>query len=182
MYGGHIEGVGPRYCPSIEDKVVRFADKESHQIFLEPEGSTTDTVYPNGISTSLPEEVQEAYVRSIRDSSGRDPAARLCHRIRLRRSARLRRRWRCATCRACSLRVRSTARPATRRPRHRVWWPVSTRALKSLGWTRRSSPRDSYIGVMIDDLTTRGVSEPYRMFTSRAEFRLPCGPTTPTSA
>jgi tRNA uridine 5-carboxymethylaminomethyl modification enzyme len=65
MYGGHIQGVGPRYCPSIEDKVVRFADKESHQIFLEPEGLDSDVVYPNGISTSLPADVQEAYVRSI---------------------------------------------------------------------------------------------------------------------
>jgi tRNA uridine 5-carboxymethylaminomethyl modification enzyme len=65
MYGGHIEGVGPRYCPSIEDKVVRFADKTSHQIFLEPEGLDDDTVYPNGISSSLPEEVQQAYVRTI---------------------------------------------------------------------------------------------------------------------
>ena len=65
MYGGHIAGVGPRYCPSIEDKIVRFADKSSHQIFLEPEGLDSDTVYPNGISTSLPEDVQHAYVHSI---------------------------------------------------------------------------------------------------------------------
>ncbi len=66
MYGGHIEGVGPRYCPSIEDKVVRFADKDAHQVFLEPEGLDDDTVYPNGISSSLPADVQEDYVRSIR--------------------------------------------------------------------------------------------------------------------
>ncbi|MCA9428855.1 MAG: FAD-dependent oxidoreductase, partial [Candidatus Omnitrophica bacterium] len=66
MYGGHIEGIGPRYCPSIEDKVVRFADKASHQIFLEPEGLDDHTIYPNGISTSLPEDVQAAYVQSIR--------------------------------------------------------------------------------------------------------------------
>ncbi|HBR37370.1 MAG TPA: tRNA uridine-5-carboxymethylaminomethyl(34) synthesis enzyme MnmG, partial [Sulfitobacter pontiacus] len=65
MYGGHIDGVGPRYCPSIEDKVVRFADKTSHQVFLEPEGADDHTIYPNGISTSLPEDVQLAYVRSM---------------------------------------------------------------------------------------------------------------------
>ena len=65
MYGGHIEGVGPRYCPSIEDKVVRFADKTSHQVFLEPEGLDDHTVYPNGLSTSLPEDVQHAYIRTI---------------------------------------------------------------------------------------------------------------------
>src|SRR5690606_26949426 len=65
MYGGHIDGVGPRYCPSIEDKVVRFAEKDAHQVFLEPEGLDDHTIYPNGISTSLPEDVQEAYVRSI---------------------------------------------------------------------------------------------------------------------
>src|SRR5690606_11901249 len=65
MYGGHIEGIGPRYCPSIEDKVVRFAEKTSHQVFLEPEGLDDHTVYPNGISTSLPEDVQNQYVRSI---------------------------------------------------------------------------------------------------------------------
>ena len=65
MYGGHIDGIGPRYCPSIEDKVVRFADKSSHQVFLEPEGLDDYTVYPNGISTSLPKDVQHDYVRSI---------------------------------------------------------------------------------------------------------------------
>jgi tRNA uridine 5-carboxymethylaminomethyl modification enzyme len=74
-------GVGPRYCPSIEDKIVRFADKESHQIFLEPEGLDSDVIYPNGISTSLPADVQEAYVRSIRGLERAYPATRLCHRI-----------------------------------------------------------------------------------------------------
>ena len=66
MYGGHIDGVGPRYCPSIEDKIVRFADKTSHQIFLEPESLSDNVIYPNGISTSLPQDVQQEYVRSIR--------------------------------------------------------------------------------------------------------------------
>jgi tRNA uridine 5-carboxymethylaminomethyl modification enzyme len=89
MYGGHIEGVGPRYCPSIEDKIVRFADKISHQVFLEPEGLDDYTVYPNGLSTSLPEEVQHAYIRSI-PGVGADgnPSARLCNRVRLLRSTR----------------------------------------------------------------------------------------------
>jgi tRNA uridine 5-carboxymethylaminomethyl modification enzyme len=77
MYGGHIQGVGPRYCPSIEDKVVRFADKDSHQIFLEPEGLDSDVVYPNGISTSLPADVQEAYVRSIRGLETRVSCSRV---------------------------------------------------------------------------------------------------------
>ena len=66
MYGGRIDGVGPRYCPSIEDKIVRFRDKSSHQVFLEPEGLSVDTIYPNGISTSLPEKIQKEYVRSIK--------------------------------------------------------------------------------------------------------------------
>ena len=96
MYSGQIESVGPRYCPSIEDKVVRFADRAGHQIFLEPEGLDDDTVYPNGVSTSLPAEVQEAFLRTIPglEKVG-DPAPRLCHRVRLRRSARAAaRRWR----------------------------------------------------------------------------------------
>jgi tRNA uridine 5-carboxymethylaminomethyl modification enzyme len=86
MYGGHIQGVGPRYCPSIEDKIVRFADKDSHQIFLEPEGLDSDVVYPNGISTSLPADVQEATSGLSVASNRRDPAAGLRDRIRLRGS------------------------------------------------------------------------------------------------
>jgi tRNA uridine 5-carboxymethylaminomethyl modification enzyme len=82
MYGGHIDGVGPRYCPSIEDKIVRFRDKNSHQVFLEPEGLSVDTIYPNGISTSLPEQIQEEYVRSIKGlgKSG-NFATRVCYRV-----------------------------------------------------------------------------------------------------
>ena len=96
MYSGQIEGTGPRYCPSIEDKVVRFADRERHQIFLEPEGLDDDTVYPNGISTSLPRDVQGALLADDpRAGAGRMIRARLCHRVRLRRSARaLSPRWR----------------------------------------------------------------------------------------
>ena len=82
MYSGSIEGVGPRYCPSIEDKIVKFGDREGHQIFLEPEGLDDDTVYPNGISTSLPEDVQLDILKTIPGSGAcGHAAARLCHRI-----------------------------------------------------------------------------------------------------
>ena len=92
VYSGAISGRGPRYCPSIEDKVVRFADRDSHQIFLEPEGLDDPTVYPNGISTSLPAEAQAALVATIPGlENGAHRPARLCDRIRLRRSARARR-------------------------------------------------------------------------------------------
>ena len=95
MYSGRIQSRGPRYCPSIEDKVVRFADRDSHQIFLEPEGLDDPTIYPNGLSTSLPAEVQEAFLTHHAGPRERpDHPARLCHRVRLRRSARAQaRRW-----------------------------------------------------------------------------------------
>ena len=89
MYSGSIEGIGPRYCPSIEDKIVKFGDRDGHQIFLEPEGLDDDTVYPNGISTSLPEDVQLDLLKTIPGlEKARDAAAGLCHRIRPCRSAR----------------------------------------------------------------------------------------------
>ena len=96
MYSGQIESVGPRYCPSIEDKVVRFADRAGHQIFLEPEGLDDDTVYPNGVSTSLPADVQEAFLRTIPGlEKVAHQALRLRRRVRLRRPARApARRWR----------------------------------------------------------------------------------------
>ncbi len=174
MYGGHIDGVGPRYCPSIEDKIVRFADKDSHQIFLEPEGLKSDLIYPNGISTSLPQDVQESYVRSIYGLEQAvivqpgyaieydyvDPRA-LDATLAL------------PTVKGLYLagQVNGTTGYEEAAAQGMVAGLNAARDVQG-GEPVIFSRSDSYIGVMVDDLTTRGVTEPYRMFTSRAEFRL----------
>jgi tRNA uridine 5-carboxymethylaminomethyl modification enzyme len=174
MYGGMIDGVGPRYCPSIEDKVTRFADKSAHQVFLEPEGIDDHTVYPNGISTSLPRDVQEAYVHSI---AGLEKAEILqpgyaieydyVDPRSLHRSLEL--------IDYPGLFLAGQINGTTGYEEAGAQGLVA--GINAVKAQRGEEPvifsrRSSYIGVLIDDLTTRGVNEPYRMFTSRAEYRL----------
>ncbi|WP_412504266.1 tRNA uridine-5-carboxymethylaminomethyl(34) synthesis enzyme MnmG [Roseovarius sp. SYSU LYC5161] len=174
MYGGYIDGVGPRYCPSIEDKIVRFEDKTSHQIFLEPESLSDDLVYPNGISTSLPEDVQERYVHSIHGLENaviKQPGYAIEYDYVDPRNldATL------AVRNIPGLFLAGQINGTTGYEEAAAQGVVAgiNAALKIMDRPPKIFGRqDGYIGVMVDDLVTRGVSEPYRMFTSRAEFRL----------
>jgi len=174
MYSGEIEGIGPRYCPSIEDKIVRFADKQRHQIFLEPEGIATDEIYVNGLSTCLPVDVQYSMVRSITG----------CEQAQILRPAyaveydyvlptQLKASLEAKPCESLFMAGQINGTSGYEEAGAQGLMAGINAALKVQGKPELVLRRDqAYIGVLIDDLITKGTAEPYRMFTSRAEYRL----------
>jgi len=174
MYSGVIEGVGPRYCPSIEDKIVRFADRDSHQIFVEPEGLDTHEIYPNGISTSLPFDVQYSFVRSMLGFESAEiirPGYAIEYDFFDPRGLKASLETKHMQGLFFAGQINGTTGYEEAAAQGLIAGLNAARQTQDLeSWT--PARNEAYIGVMIDDLITRGTQEPYRMFTSRAEYRL----------